>query len=136
MVSPVEQFQEIHDYKTEEGQGPHGKSLVATVADDEQQVSGKVISPLEHFSIGALRDGRLRVRSPFVAKLAKENEDYIAEAEEIHEFGFGENPSEAIADLQQAIAELYLTLEQEQNRLGADLAAVWSTLQAKVVRRA
>ena len=50
--------------------------------------------------------------------------------------GFGANFSEAIADLQAAIAELRFTLEAEQERLGPDLQAVRATLARKVIARA
>lgn len=85
--------------------------------------------------LGSLRDGRLRVNSPIKIKLMKEDKHIIAEAVDINEFGFGENPSEALADLQHAIAELYFTLEKEQERLGADLQRIWKVLQEKILKR-
>ena len=89
----------------------------------------------DHFYVGALRDGRLRVVSPISVRSMVENEQIILESEELDEFGFGRTLSEAIIDLQRAIAELYLTLEEEQNRLGPDLERVWSILQQKIQRR-
>jgi hypothetical protein len=89
----------------------------------------------KHFYLGALRDGRLRVVSPISVHVMVENEQLIVESEEFEEFGFGHTFSEAITDLQRAIAELYLTLEEEQNRLGSDLDRVWSILQQKIRRR-
>jgi hypothetical protein len=85
--------------------------------------------------LGSLRDGRLKVRSPIKVRFATEGKHTIAEAMEINEFGFGENISEAIADLQHTIAELYLTLEEEQDRLGTDLQGVWAILQEKIYKR-
>lgn len=85
--------------------------------------------------LGSLRDGRLRVSSPLEVKFTKEGNQTIAEAVGLNEFGFGGNPSEAIADLQRTIAELYFTLEIEQERLGADLQKVWATLQEKIYKR-
>ena len=85
--------------------------------------------------LGSLRDGRLRVYSPIKVTFAREGTHAIAEAVDINEFGFGANPSEALADLQNAIAELYLTLEVEQNRLGDDLQSVWAVLQEKIYKR-
>lgn len=86
----------------------------------------------ERLLLGALRDGRLRVRSPISVRLTSENRDFVAEAEELTEFGFGKNPSEALIDLQNAIAELYFTLQQEQGRLGPDLELVWANLERKL----
>lgn len=82
--------------------------------------------------VGSLRDGRLRVLSPFSVRFTSEGSSIIAEATEFNEFGFGENWSEALLDLQYAIAELYFSLESEQNRLGSDLQNVWSVLQQKI----
>lgn len=82
--------------------------------------------------VGSLRDGRLRVYSPFKVKFTIEGHNVIAEAIEFNEFGFGENASEALIDLQRAIAELYFTLEGEQHRLSPDLQNVWSVLQEKI----
>lgn len=84
--------------------------------------------------LGRVRDGRLRVRSPFRVKVAAENDDVIVEADELSEFGFGKNLTEALADLERAIAELYFTLHEERSRLGPDLASVYATLDRKLER--
>ena len=89
---------------------------------------------LEGFMLGTLGHRRLRVHMPFTVKLDTENEDHIAEVEEINEFGFGKSIWEAVADLQQAIVDLYFTLEEDQDRLGPDLSSVWRTLQEMVNR--
>ncbi len=86
------------------------------------------------FACGSLRDGRLRVVEPIKAVWREEDEGIVVEAAELNEFGFGDNLSEAMADLQAAIAELYFTLEREQHGLGPDLAAVWATLARKLRR--
>lgn len=85
--------------------------------------------------LGSLRDGRLRVQSPITVKITKEDRHIIAEATELDEFGFGANLSDALRDLQRAIVELYLTLEEGKDRLGPDLQRVWTTLQHKLARR-
>lgn len=85
--------------------------------------------------LGSLRDGRIKIKIPIRVKFICENEQVIAEAEEINEFGFGENQSEALTDLQHAIIELYFTLEKEQERLGTDLQRVWDILQKKILKR-
>ena len=85
--------------------------------------------------LGSLRDGKFKVEFPISVNVTYENEQVIVEAEEINEFGFGENISVAIADLQRAIVELYLTLEKEQDRLGEDLKKVWGILQKKILKK-
>lgn len=85
--------------------------------------------------LGSVRDGRLRVVTPLQVKLNYEGRHTIAEAVELDEFGFGDNVSEAIADLQRTITELYFTLEKEQKRLGTDLQRIWNILQEKILKR-
>ena len=87
------------------------------------------------FLLGSLRDGRLQVTNPITISTSREGVHYVLEATDLNEFGFGTNPSEAIIDLQDAIAQLYLSLEEDQNRLGTDLAAVWSSLKSHIVKR-
>ena len=82
--------------------------------------------------LGSVCDGRLRVQLPIRVKFTQEGQNIIAKAVEFNEFGFGENPSEALVDLQHAIAELYFTLDKEHNRLGRDLQRVWAKLQKKI----
>lgn len=95
------------------------------------------LAPLpRHLLLGCLLDGRLQVHSPITVNLSKEGRNIIAEAPELNEFGFGENLSEAVADLQRAVAELFFTLEQEHARLGSDLQRVWTALQQRIRRRA
>ena len=84
------------------------------------------------FTLGSLRDGRLRVVEPIEVIPMVEGGKYVAEAPEMNEFGFGDTLDGAVVDLQAAIAELYFTLEAEQRRLGPDLAAVWGTISQKV----
>ena len=83
-------------------------------------------------ALGSLRDGRLRVVNPIEVVQMSEGGGVVVEAPELNEFGFGDGFSEAIADLQATIAELYFTLETEQKRLGPELARVWSILSRKV----
>lgn len=85
--------------------------------------------------LGSLGDSRFRILSPIAVNFSAEDDQVIAEAEEFNEFGFGANPSTALRDLQRTLTELYLTLEQEQHRLGSDLRSVWERLQQTVSRR-
>lgn len=89
----------------------------------------------EEIQLGTLRNGRLRVVQPFRVRFSSEGSHVIAEAPEADEFGFGTNGSEALADLQRAIVALYLSLEEDQQRLGPDLQRVWQTMRRKIARR-
>ena len=93
-----------------------------------------VHDPPREFTLGALRDGRLRIVEPIAVTWTTEDGQCVAEAAEINEFGFGDNLTEAIADLQAAIAELYFALDADQERLGPDLQAVRATLTRKIRR--
>ena len=105
---------------------PQMAEFVGAVAVTEVQLP-------KTFALGSLRDGRLRVSAPIeVTQMVVEGGKYVVEAPELNEFGFGNNLSEAIQDLQAAIAELYHTLEAEQGRLGPDLVAVWGVISQKV----
>ena len=82
--------------------------------------------------LGALRNPRLRLIEPLTITFERENNDIVAYCEELEEFGFGKHLTEAIEDLQAAIAELYFTLKQENNRLGSNLKRIWRSLRQKI----
>ena len=87
-------------------------------------------------TLDTLNDERLRVREPIAVVIFKDDEGFtLAEAVELNEFGFGDNPAEAFTELQYAIADLYFSLEEDKHRLGPDLQAVWEILQVKVAKR-
>ena len=86
-------------------------------------------------ALGFLRDGRLRVRAAIEVAILESDGQIIAEAEELNEFGSGDNQAEAIIDLQHAIAELYFSLEEDKDRLGPGLEKVWAVLQGKIEKR-
>mgnify|MGYP001590185247 CR=1 FL=1 len=84
--------------------------------------------------LGSLCDRRLRVYSPIRVGVYAENGTFILAALGLDEFGFGENRSDALTDLQHTIAELYFVLEAKQDRLGQDLCNIWQKLK-QMVRR-
>lgn len=128
MVTAIRQLPPTKQSDNEVGAYSAGIPIEYVGSDLELAIPDEVL-------LGSLRNGRLKVHSPIRVRFATEGEHTIAEAVEINEFGFGENISEAIADLQRTIAELYSTLEKEQERLGKDLQSVWATLQKKIHER-
>ena len=86
----------------------------------------------ETMLLGALRDPRLHLTVPLTITFERENDDIVARCEELEEFGFGTHLTEAIADLQATIAELYFTLKEENKSLGSDLRKLWDSLHQKV----
>ncbi len=128
----VEQLEPISEDSLDEGQG-----YIIELREERTVFAGDyedLLTVSESILLGSLRDGRLRVYEPINVKFIVEGPHVIAECEEFNEFGFGENWPGALSDLQGAIAELYLTLESEEGRLGPDLEAVWASLQSKIKR--
>ena len=83
----------------------------------------------------SLGDTRLRVKAPIEVRVFATEGFILAEAVGFNEFGEGDSPEEAVADLQAALADLYFSLEGEQHNLGRWLQGVWQVLQDKVERR-
>ncbi len=88
------------------------------------------------FALDQLEDDRLFVVEPVAVKSMIEAGQFVLEAPEVNEFGYGDTHSEALANLQAAIAELYFTLDTDKERLGPDLQAVYATLVRKLRRAA
>jgi len=82
--------------------------------------------------LGALRDARLRLLEPLTITFEHEDNNIVAYCEELEEFGFGTHLTEAIADLQAAIGELYFTLKEENDRLASNLRRLWDNLCQKI----
>lgn len=97
------------------------------VSSDELLVPGELL-------LGSLSDPRLHIVSPILVRLFLEHDSVVAEAIELNEFGYGENISEAVRDIQRAIAQLYFSLEESSAHLGPDLVSTWSALQRMVTR--
>lgn len=83
-------------------------------------------------SIGSLRHGELRIIQPIEVRFSTEDSQCIAEAPEFNESGFGTTRSEALADLQFAIAELYFELKSERSNLGPDLMTIWGKMSQAI----
>lgn len=139
MVTMIRSFEQPSKPPTDQGVAhqrefdqPSVTGIVPWQYVDQEHFKGKVPQSI---LLGCLRDGRLRVVSPIAVDLATEGDHVIAEAVDLNEFGFGENLSEALADLQRAVAELYFALESDHDRIGLDLLEVWSRLREKVQRR-
>ena len=80
----------------------------------------------------SLADDRLRVKEPIEVVIFETEGFILAEAVGFNEFGQGDNPAEAVAELQYALADLYFSLEEDQHRLGKWLQEVWAGLQTKM----
>lgn len=85
--------------------------------------------------IGTLPDDRLRLRAPIEVQIDKEDDWYIAKCKQLSEFGYGFSPMAAVDDLRATLVELYWTLEEEQQKLGSDLAIVHKQLCGLIEQR-
>ena len=94
------------------------------------QVGGKATPRVLY--LATLPDDRLRMKTPIEVEIEQENEFYIAMCDYLSEFGYGENPTEAIEDLQLVIVELYWTLKVEQEKLGPGMVEAWKRLRELV----
>ena len=80
----------------------------------------------------SLSDDRLRVKEPIEVVVFETEGFILAEAVGFNEFGQGDNPAAAVAELQYALADLYFSLAGDQHRLGQWLQEVWAELQTKM----
>ncbi len=98
--------------------------LSQSYSKESQNIKENMASPLfmpDVILIGSLRDRRLKIKKPIKVSFSQSGNTVIAEAEEFNEFGFGNNKTEALNDLQRTVIELFLTLEEDENRIGKDL---------------
>ena len=116
---------------TEDEVQAYSDSMTSLTPDEIINEALPQIIPVE-ILIGSLRDGSLRVVVPLRVKVSREDTGFVLEAVDLNEFGFGDNLSEAISDLQYAIAELYYSLKAEPQRLGPDLQEVWQKLRQAI----
>ena len=77
-------------------------------------------------------DPRLKITKPFDVVIEKTTRGVAARVDEITEFGYGSNRSEAVDDLGRTLAELYFFLRADVDRLSADLLSVYEKLQDHV----
>jgi RecB family exonuclease len=86
----------------------------------------------ERFLLGFLRDRRFSVVEPIKVVRTTVDGQSVIEAPEFGEFGFGQSTTEALADLQEAIAQLYVSLRDAEGGLGGDLQVLLHKLQSKL----
>jgi len=101
-----------------------------------QFYSGRKTLPYT-IALGCLLDGRLRMEYAVDVILERGSSGLlIAHCQELNEFGCGCTTSEAIADLQHCIAELYFALKADSNCLGSGLTQTWKLLRTMITEYA
>jgi hypothetical protein len=83
--------------------------------------------------LGLIPDARVRVVRPIPVELSRSDESVIAVVQDQEEFGQGATSSDAVTDLGFSLAELFLSLQQEEPRLGPDLAELLGKLRTYLV---
>ena len=109
--------------------GGYTDTVMSTQKAGTQQASESRDSILD----GLAHNG-LRVVEPFKIQIDVVDGTVIVDAPEINEYGEGDTLEEAMADLQASIVELFSDLDEERDRLGADLQRVYETLTRKLRR--
>ena len=89
----------------------------------------------ETMLLGSLRHPTLRLKMPLPVTLSTENEYILVEHNAWGVMGYGTHLTAAIIDLQQTITELFLTLRDEQDKLGGDLPQLWEDMQKMIEER-
>ena len=82
--------------------------------------------------LDGLAHNGFRVVEPFKIQIDVVDGTFIVNAPEINEYGEGDTTEEAIADLQASIVELFSDLDEDRDRLGADLASIYAILARKL----
>lgn len=87
------------------------------------------------FVVGTLRHPALRLRQPVTLAVKPYRVGVVVSTEQPWIGGYGPYLTSAVEDWQQTLTELYLTLRQEQNRLGPALETEWTQVQVLVEAR-
>ena len=85
-------------------------------------------------AIGTLGSPLVRPKKPIRLSVAREGSYFTARWEVIAEFGYGENLTDAIEDFQKTVLDLFERLEDDESRLGPDLAAILAVLREYLSR--
>lgn len=97
-------------------------------------VNGRQRRP-KHLLLGTINHCDFRVVKAIPVHLEVRGKTVIASWRQVDEFGTGKSTSLACDDLGHTVAELYVSLERDEPRLGPDLANVWGVLKQHIVRR-
>jgi hypothetical protein len=89
----------------------------------------------EALLLGDLRHPQLRLRAPISLVVEQEDKFVGIWYEPLEQMGCGEHLTAAVEDFQQTLSELYFTLRDDQDHLGAELARQWELLQSLVEER-
>ncbi len=122
------------------------EEAIMSLAEPQLQQLGEEVRQVRDFLVGdlalkmerlarrrslllySLRRPGLRLRNPIAIALEDDGGQVIASAYDLELFGYGETEGEALDDLRHTIVDLYLTLRENVNALGALPEQVWEYL--------
>ena len=121
----------------------HGEMLLVDPAQSSAQAQ---VVPYRHdaatpaelpdrFLLGNLRHPQLRLRAPLHLRVEREHEHITVWSDDLEEIGYGSYLTQAVEDFQQTVAELYLALKADENRLGPGMRDLWQRLQEIIQER-
>ncbi len=84
---------------------------------------------------GVMTDPRLRLKRPIRVEITRKKGAVVAHSREFDEFGCGASMSDALDDFSKGLAELFLTLRKETDRLGPDLQRLQQRLGKYIEER-
>jgi hypothetical protein len=88
--------------------------------------------PPSRIQFGLLRNRNLRMLRSIPLSIDRKGATVVAAWDEIEEFGYGRNITEALEDFGRTIEELFTTLSEKQQALSEDLARVWSVVSRHI----
>lgn len=89
----------------------------------------------QEIALGSLDTRRLILREPIRIRLSIVEANFVAEAPTLNEYGAGDTSYDAIHDLQRGIVDLFFSLKQDEEQLGADLRETLNRLLQHVEER-
>jgi hypothetical protein len=88
-----------------------------------------------HVLFAALGHPQLRLLKAVPVEISRRGGQFYARFKTADEFGVGASMSAALEDLGKTLSELFLVLDEEQERLGSDLVQLRAKLSRYIARR-
>jgi len=92
-------------------------------------------APADRLLFGGSIQGPLRVIRPIDVTVRREDDLIVVNSDALSEFGSGRTLGDAMLDFGKSIAELYVGLERDRDRLGSDLAKLRALLHEHIAHR-
>lgn len=100
------------------------KPLFLVSNSQKQRLFKTATSPVKrvkHLLFGAILHPQIRVVKPLPVDIVSQKDGFVARFKTADEFGTGATVSLALEDLAKTVAELYIQLNEQSEKLGPDL---------------